>query len=773
MGIMARDLVIVESPAKARTVQRYLGDKFVAKASMGHVRDLPKKEMGVEIDDGSFAPTYKTAKGKAKIIAEISKEAKQADIVYLATDPDREGEAISWHLMEAAKIPDNKAKRVVFHEITEAAITEAFDHPRDLDMSLINAQQARRVLDRIVGYKLSPLLWSKVRRGLSAGRVQSVALRLVVDREVEVDAFKPEEFWRIDVTLSKRPQSPPDTVFKARLHAVGGVKGRIRIPDQTASAEMVSDIRGATYTVTNVSTRENRNRPTPPFITSTLQQEAARKLRFSARQTMAVAQQLYEGMSIGDEGSVGLVTYMRTDSTNVAAQAVEETLELVKRRYGPEYVPDKPRTYSKRVKGAQEAHEAIRPTSVSREPEAIRRHLNNDQARLYDLIWKRMVASQMADSVSDLTNVRIGISDTPSGKDYELRASGTILKFAGFRAVYLEGRDDTDDDEEARNRSSVPELEQGESLACLEVEPEQRFTQPPPRYSDATLIKALEDQGIGRPSTYAAIISTLEYRDYVVRESRRFVPTNLGKAVTGLLVANFEKIMDVGFTADMESQLDDIADGDGQWVPVISKFYTPFEKALDRAVKEAERVPREALEEPTDELCPECGMLLVIKAGRFGRFIACKGFPECTHTQPADSPEERAVKDMVDTNVDELCDQCEKPMHVKDSQSGRFLSCTGYPECKGVRPLRVGINCEKCDSDMIERKQKRRNGRTFYGCVGYPECKHTLNPLPQPCPHCGNLLVAVGKTRRNARCLAAECGFTGPPPQFEPAAAEA
>ena len=404
---MAKDLVIVESPAKARTVQRFLGNNYVAKASMGHVRDLPKKDMGVEIDDRSFEPTYRVVNGKGKIISELSREAKHANTVYLATDPDREGEAISWHLMEAAKIPANKAKRVVFHEITRDAIAEAFDNPRELDHSLIDAQQARRVLDRIVGYKLSPLLWSKVRRGLSAGRVQSVALRLIVDREAEIDAFVPVEYWTIDATLSKRPREDSRSVFKARLHSVKGTKGRVTIPDRKTSDEIVLDIRGANYAVTNVRVRETRSRPAPPFITSTLQQEASRKLRFSARRTMSVAQQLYEGLSIGNEGDVGLITYMRTDSTNVASQALQETSDLIKRKYGPEYAPGKPRAYTRRVKGAQEAHEAIRPTSVMREPEAMRRFLTNDQARLYDLIWKRMVASQMSDALFDSTSISI------------------------------------------------------------------------------------------------------------------------------------------------------------------------------------------------------------------------------------------------------------------------------------------------------------------------------------------------------------------------------
>ena len=765
---MAKDLVIVESPAKARTVQRFLGNNYVAKASMGHVRDLPKKDMGVEIDDRSFEPTYRVVNGKGKIISELSKEARQANTVYLATDPDREGEAISWHLMEAAKIPPNKVKRVVFHEITQDAIAEAFDHPRELDRSLIDAQQARRVLDRIVGYKLSPLLWSKVRRGLSAGRVQSVALRLIVDRETEIDAFVPVEYWTIDATLSKRPRQGPEGIFKARLHSVKGTRGRIEVSNQETSDEIVLDIRGTNYAVTNVRVRETRSRPAPPFITSTLQQEAARKLRFSARRTMTVAQQLYEGLSIGNE-DVGLITYMRTDSTNVAAQALQETGDLIRRKYGAEYAPAKPRTYTRKVKGAQEAHEAVRPTSVMREPDSIRRFLSNDQARLYDLIWKRMVASQMSDALFDSTSVSIGATGARSGREYELRASGSIMKFAGFRAVYMEGRDDVDDDD--TDHPPIPKLEKGESLDCLNIDPEQHFTKPPPRFTDASLVKALEEEGIGRPSTYASIISTLEMRDYVTKEGSRFVPTNLGKAVTGLLVDNFTDVMDVGFTAGMEEKLDDIAGGEQQWTPVIGQFYDPFEQAIEKAMKEAERVPREQLEEPTDEVCEDCGHPMVIKSGRFGRFMACTGYPECKNTRPVESPAERAVRELVSEDVDELCDKCEKRMAVKNSQSGRFLGCTGYPECKNAKPLRAGVACEKCGSDMIERKQKGRNGRIFYGCINYPDCKYTVNPMPQPCPGCGKLLVSQGRNRRNARCLDDTCGFRGPAPKFQSEAA--
>ena len=762
---MPKDLVIVESPAKARTVQRFLGSDYVAKASMGHVRDLPKSKLGVEVDDESFTPTYRVLNDKRKVVSELSKEAREADTVYLATDPDREGEAISWHLIAAAKIPQGKAKRVVFHEITREAIAEAFAHPREIDLSLIDAQQARRVLDRVVGYRLSPVLWRKVRRGLSAGRVQSVALRLVVDREAEIEAFVPVEFWTIDAALSKRPRAR-GSEFTARLHSAEGVKGRIEIPDAETSGGIVADLKGADYAVASVRTRETRSRPAPPFITSTLQQEAARKLRFTARRTMRVAQQLYEGLPIGDEGQVGLITYMRTDSTNVAAQALEETAALVRRKYGKEYAPAKPRTYARKVKGAQEAHEAVRPTSVAREPDAVRGYLSAEQFRLYDLIWKRMVASQMNDALFDSTAVSISAEDVSTGRKYEFRAQGSVLKFAGFRAVHMEGKDDADEADDSDN-PPIPRLEKGEALDCLKLAPEQKFTQPPPRFTEASLVKALEEEGIGRPSACAPTIATIMDRDYVRKDGSRFVPSKLGKAVTGLLVEHFPDVMDIGFTADVEEKLDDIAEGERQWTPVIREFYGPFDKAIERAMTEAERVPRETIDEETDETCDDCGKPLVITSGRFGPFMACTGYPDCKFTRPVESEDDRALRERVSEDIDETCEKCGRAMSVKTGRSGRFIACTGYPECKNGKPLPVGVACDKCGSDLVERKQKGRNGGVFYGCVTFPECKRTVNPLPQPCPSCGGLLAVKGRGRgRSAVCYDAEgCGFAGPIPK--------
>ncbi len=716
---MAKNLVIVESPTKARTIGRFLGNGYVAIASMGHVRDLPRRKMGVEIDDDGFRPEYLVMEDKKKVISEVVKESKQADTVYLATDPDREGEAISWHIIEAAKIPENKAQRVVFHEITRDAIEKAFADPGRLDRNLIDAQQARRILDRVVGYKLSPVLWKKVRRGLSAGRVQSVALRLIVDREDEIDAFKPEEYWTIASTLAKRGESASQRIrFKAGLRSIKDQKGRIKVSDGERANQITSDLEGAEYAVDAVRKTDSVSRPKPPFITSTLQQEAARKLRFSARQTMRVAQQLYEGINIGDEGEVGLITYMRTDSTNVAQSAVQEARQVIERKYGPEYMPKSPRSYRRKVKGAQEAHEAIRPTSVEREPEALQRHLNRDQLRMYRLIWQRMLASQMADARFDSTAVDVAAPGA-SGTVYLFRANGRVLRFKGHLALYTEGMDDSQADENEET-PPLPVLEQGDALDCLGLAADQHFTKPPPRYTEATLIKQLEQAGIGRPSTYAPIMSTIMTRDYVLKDQGRFVPTKLGKAVVGLLKEHFPDIMDVGYTGEVEKYLDDISEGKRPWEPTLRELYVPFDASVERALEVAQRVPRELIDEESDEVCEKCERPMVIKSGRFGR----------------------------------------------------FLSCSGFPECKESRPLltRVGVECPECGSDLVERQQKSGKRRRFFGCSNYPACEFTTNqrPIPEPCPDCGNMLVASG--RANARC--GSCSYYGPRPEVELAAAE-
>lgn len=716
---MAKDLVIVESPAKARTVGRFLGDKYEALASMGHVRDLPKGKMGVEIDEKGFHATYTVLPDKKKIVSELRKASKAAGTVYLATDPDREGEAISWHLINAIKIDPKKVKRVVFHEITKEAIKEAFDHPRELDQNLVDAQQARRILDRLVGYRLSPVLWDKVRRGLSAGRVQSVALRLVVDREREIGAFQPVEYWTIDANLAKHGDSAKKRIeFKAGLHSLKGDKKKMDIPNGDRSAELTSDLEGAVYGVSSIRKRETKSRPSAPFITSTMQQEAWRKLRYTARRTMQVAQQLYEGMEIGDEGLVGLITYMRTDSTTVAEAAIKETIGYIKSKYGAEYAPGSVRVYTKKVKGAQEAHEAIRPTSVLRAPETVRSYLKNDQFKLYSLVWQRMVASQMSDALFDSTTVEIEASIAKSDTQYQFRARGSVLKFPGFRTVYMESADEpASQDEET---PSLPVLAKEDVLDCLDLSKEQHFTQPPPRFTEATLIRTMEDKGIGRPSTYAPIMATIMDRDYVVKDQGRFTPTKLGIAVTDLLKQHFPDIMDVGFTAKIEDQLDNVAEGQQEWEPMLKDFYEPFDKSIEKAMKEAERVPRDQIDEETDEFCEKCERPMVIKSGRFGRFMSCSGFPDCKNSKPI--------------------------------------------------IIRVGVPCPECGKDMVERRQKGRGGKVFYGCSGYPDCKFALNqrPLPQPCPECDEMLVVSG--RENARCLT--CKWKGARPETEEEAEE-
>jgi DNA topoisomerase-1 len=711
---MAKNLVIVESPAKARTVGRFLGDAYDVKASLGHVRDLPGNTMGVEIDN-EFTPDYQVMEGKVKILQELKKASKGAEAIYLATDPDREGEAISWHLVEAAGWTKQPTYRVVFHEITQAAIQEAFHHPRDIDMNLVNAQQARRILDRLVGYTLSPLLWSKISGGrrmrLSAGRVQSVALRIVVDREREIEAFTAQEYWTIKTTLERLQPSQAnarETSFTATLQQLLGRKKGMNLGSEAAAREITTALEGAAYAVAEVQTKEIRQRPAAPFTTSTLQQEASRKLRFPARKTMSIAQQLYEGLPMGTEEPVGLITYMRTDSTHVDATALRETLEYVRERFGADYAPKSPHIYTKKAKRAQEAHEAIRPTSTRREPESLRRHLSADQFRLYDLIWKRMVSSQMTDAVLDSTRVDIQAEGPHTqGQTYLFRTTGSVLKFSGFRALYMESRDEAQDGDTS---AVLPSLGQGDALRCLGVESEQHFTQPLPRYTEATLIRTLEEKGIGRPSTYAPILSINVVRNYLLKEQLRFKPTELGKVVCDQLINHFPSIIDAKFTSDMEESLDDIASGEKKWVPVLHKFYDDFQKALATATEE---MPRMKVEEPSDEVCDICG----------------------------------------------------KPMAIKTSRFGRFLACTGFPDCRGKKSLlkKTGVACPECNGgELVERRGK---GRPFYGCATYPECKFTVSrrPMPEPCPECVGLLVAAGRER--AQCI--KCAYLGPVPEPE------
>jgi DNA topoisomerase-1 len=762
MEIMARkknskSLVIVESPAKARTLANILGRDFEVKASVGHIRDLPKSQLGVNVD-GDFEPKYIVPREKREVVKSLREAVRGADIVYLATDPDREGEAISWHLLQALELDGAgersegsgpQVRRVEFHEITPEAVRSAFKTPRDIDQRLVDAQQARRVLDRLVGYKISPILWRKIRRGLSAGRVQSVALRMIVDREREIEAFKPEEYWSIDARVA-RVTDADDAAFTARLVALPGAK-KAAIGSEAQARAIEADLKAAAYRVRDVRKREQVRRPAPPFTTSTLQQEASRRLGFTAKRTMAVAQQLYEGLEIPGQGQVGLITYMRTDSLNIAASARDEARGFVASKFGPEYVPHKPRFYKTKAKGAQEAHEAIRPTSVSREPATIRSSLSNDQFKLYNLIWQRMVASQMADAIFDQVSVEIEAAAPGRDAAYGLRATASHLRFAGFRQVYVEGRD-TEDDEDAER--SLPELDAGEQLRLLHVTPEQHFTEPPPRFTEATLVKALEENGIGRPSTYAPTIATIQDRGYVKKEGRALKPQELGFVVGDLMLEHFRDIMDVNFTARMEEELDEVASGERTWPPVVREFYAPLLKDLEAAA-DAPRV-----EEETGEVCDKCGKPMIKRWGRFGQFLACTGFPECKNTRPIDGDQPEAQP------TDEKCDECGSPMVIKRGRFGQFLACSRYPECRGSRPLlkKIGVACPKDAGELVERRT--RKGKPFYSCANYPDCDFTSwsRPLSHPCPACGGMLVAAA--RGQARCVNGD--WKGEVPAAEP-----
>jgi DNA topoisomerase-1 len=685
---MSKKLVIVESPAKARTLGKILGRGYNLKASLGHVRDLPRGQMGVDLEN-RFSPKYVVPRVKTKLVNELKRAVEDAEEVYLATDPDREGEAIAWHLAEVTGTDKKPYHRVVFREITEEAVKDAFKNPRDIDIKLVDAQQARRVLDRLVGYKISPLLWQKVRKRLSAGRVQSVAVKIIVDREKEIQQFVPKEFWVIEAELSKKKDQE-----KFRANLVGYTGGnKLEIHSEPEAEEVTRALQEAAYNVLKITSKKATRQPSPPFTTSTLQQEAWNRLRFTAKQTMAIAQQLYEGLPIGDEGSTGLITYMRTDSTNVASSAIAETMKYVREKYGAKYVPPRPRLFRASARGAQEAHEAIRPTRIYREPANIKKYLNNNQFRLYDLVWKRMVASQMAAALFNNTTVDIEAKNHDS---YLLRTAASVNTFPGFMTLYSESRDEA----EENGKISLPELEKGEVLDLKGIFLEQRFTQPPPRYTEATLVKALEQWGIGRPSTYAPTISTIQDREYVSKVKGSFQPSELGIAVNDLLTRYFPDIINVKFTADMENELDDIATNAREWPSVIQDFYQPLDKDLKKALELAEKVKLE--DEKTGDDCPKCGKPLVIKSGRFGKFIACSGYPECKYTQ-----------------------------------SFQF---------------KVGVNCPECGSELLQRVNKKK--RTFYGCSNYPECKFATNyrPLPQPCPECGGLLTQRGKQARCVKC---------------------
>ena len=716
---MATKLVIVESPTKARTIGKVLGRSYRVVASGGHVRDLPKTKLGVDTDNG-FEPQYLVPRDKTSTVKNLRTQVQEAGTVYLATDPDREGEAIAWHIVEAtgARSGNRKISRIAFHEITPEAINDAVAHPRELDMDLVNAQQARRILDRLVGYKLSPLLWKKVQRGLSAGRVQSVAVRLVVEREREIEEFVPVEYWTIEADLCKRAAEAArlsarwkkDMTFHAVLQSIRGKKPELNT--QADAGAVVRALDRADYVVESVKRREARRNPAAPFITSTLQQEAARKLGFTARRTMLVAQQLYEGIELGKDGSVGLITYMRTDSTNVATSAQAEAREVIAARYGAAYLPASPPTYTKKVRGAQEAHEAIRPTTVARDPDSLLPFLSGEQLRLYRLIWQRFLASQMAPALLDQTTVDIGAGAGAEGRTaprpYTFRASGSVIRFPGFLAVYRESLDAGDAPDDL-DKGALPPLDKDEALDLSKLWPEQHFTQPPPRYTEATLVKALEEGGIGRPSTYAPILSTIEQRGYVEKTDKKFVPTDLGRVVNDLLVEQFPDVVDLNFTSQMETELDEVADGDRPWRALLTAFYNPFAQEIERAEREVAHISLAKPEpEKLGEPCPECGRDLLIRVGRFGKFIACSGFPTCRYTRP-------------------------------------ILTTVGVP-------------CPVCgEGEMVEKRS--RKGKVFYSCSRYPACTFSVwnRPIPGACPQCGGLIM-VGNRSQGVRC--SQCDWT-------------
>jgi len=684
---MANNLVIVESPAKAKTIGRFLGRGYKIEASNGHIRDLPKSQIGVDIEN-NFEPKYITIRGKGDLISKLKKEAKNSDKIYLATDPDREGEAISWHLAQLLGIDDKEKCRITFNEITQNAVKNAINNPREINLDLVDAQQARRVLDRIVGYKISPLLWKKVRKGLSAGRVQSVATRLIVDREEEIEKFIPEEYWSINAILSKVKSRH---TFESKFY--GRDKSKIELENKGQVDEILRALENAKYIVKNIKKSEKKKSPSPPFTTSTLQQEASRKLGFPTRKTMMVAQQLYEGVDVKEKGTVGLVTYIRTDSVRVSNEAQKEALDLIKKRYGQENLPAKPNVYTNKS-AAQDAHEAIRPTYVNLEPDSLKDSLNRDQYKLYKLIWERFIASQMASAVYDTVSVDI------EANGYIFKSNGSKLKFPGFMSIYIEGRDEEADyankNASEDENTNIPDLKEGEVLDLKEISPQQHFTQPPPRYTEASLVKALEEKGIGRPSTYAPVITTIISRGYVEKDKKILYPTELGKIVTDIMKEYFKDIVDVDFTARMEKNLDDVEEGHKDWVQMMREFYPAFEDVLKEAESKLEKV--ELPVEETDIKCEKCGRNMVIKMGRFGKFLACPGFPECRNAKPI----------LEEAGVD--CPKCGGKVIIKKTKKGRkYIGCENNPKCDFMSwDLPAGENCPKCGSFMVKKFVKKR-----------------------------------------------------------------
>jgi len=805
-----KSLVIVESPAKAKTINRYLGDAYVVKASLGHIKDLPQKDLGVDVLH-DFRPTYEIIPSRSKIMGELRKAAHTAKAIYLAADPDREGEAICQHLAE--ELSNGKpVYRVLFQEITKNAIQRAFEHPGEIDGKLVQAQQARRILDRLVGYQISPLLWDKVRRGLSAGRVQTVALRLIVEREREIRAFQKEEFWTITANLAATTPPAFDAMLVKRAGkdfviasegesgniAAQVERGKLLIGSEKDAEEVRARLEKEKFVVASTTTKERRRNASPPFITSTLQQDSSRKLGFSVKRTMGLAQRLYEGIECGDEGMVGLITYMRTDSTRISDGALQEAREVIANQFGARYLPSEPNFYRSK-KGAQDAHEAIRPTSAFRTPDSIAKFLGEDEAKLYRLIWQRFVACQMNPAVFDQTTIEINAGE------FSFRATGSVVKFDGFLKVYEEAKDQKDAEDEELTRK-LPLVREGEELNLVGIVPGQHFTEPPPRYNEASLVKEMEKRGIGRPSTYASILSTIQEREYVKKEQRRFYPTELGMVVTDLLVENFDDIFDIAYTARMEDALDDIEEGKQSWHDALDDFYQKFEKDLRRA--EIHMVDIKRMEKPTELICEKCARPMVVKWGRHGSFLACSGYPDCTNTREltVDLPDLK-VSDIQEQEPEEFCENCGRPMILKKGRFGTFMACSGYPDCKTTKQIgqaqkkppvptdepcpkcgnilviregrfgpftscstypkckyikgnTVGVKCPECGKGELVEKRTRW-GKSFYSCDRYPKCKFSLKdkPVPQKCPQCGSAYLVEKSSKEGPTAL--ECTGCG------------
>lgn len=775
---MAKSLIIVESPTKAKTITKYLGRGYTVMASVGHIKDLPTSKLGVDLEH-NFKPQYVTIKGKSKVLADIKKKAEESDKVFLAPDPDREGEAIAWHLAEelrgkSKKKSDGKVFRVLFNEITERAIKQALQSPGQIDMKLVNAQQARRILDRIVGYQGSQLLWNKVRRGLSMGRVQSVAVLLMCEREAEREAFRAEEYWSITALLAGT--NPPP--FEAKLHSINGEEASVGNAEQ--AQQIVSAIQDKAFAVTAIERKEKKRNPVAPFITSRLQQDAARKLHFTPKKTMTLAQQLYEGVEIGAEGPTGLITYMRTDSPRISQEATADARQVIQERFGAEYLPDTPNVY-KTSKAAQEAHEAIRPTSAGRDPESIKQYLEQDQYNLYKLIWNRFIASQMVPAILDVTRVESTPLETQA--TYLFRSSGTVVKFPGHTIVYMEGVDkelfmqkpkQEEEVDDAAERQ-LPELTEGERLRLVEqaeqtvpgVTSKQHFTQPPPRYNEALLIKELEEKGIGRPSTYASIISTIQDRKYVEKVDGRFLPTETGRTVNDFLLKGFPDVVNVDFTSQLEAELDEVEEGNKPWVDAVRDFYDPF--AIDLEKAKSIPGPKDTVEPPTNIPCEKCGRMMEIKWGRNGKFLACMGYkddPPCKNTQNFEKLPDGTIKIIPkqELTTDQVCEKCGSPMVVKTGRFGKFIACSAYPECKTTKPLALGVKCPQpgCGGDLVQKRT--RKGRSFFACSKYPACEYALwdRPIPKTCPTCSApfLIEKVSKqTGRSVQCRNEDCGY--------------